>query len=149
MLFEALIFFGALLFSSASTSKKQREGLANYSQWSKEGRYWLSDGMREFVLSRDLEYAFKNGDNKYFPEKYHEFFKKDCVALYNYCNAIAEQQVISEEKKPAHFMGEFNKFTYDPFKKFHERYDENFEYFLKTGESHKPVEFKIDVKGEM
>ena len=132
MLGIAMVLLGGAILGIDSL-KTQYQTQVSYENAKDEGAFLpFPSKSHHDVLFSEYYDNFKHEDRRYFPKEYHAYLEKNIDALACYAQGLAFQQEIKEGNAPYGICG-YNKYTFNPFSRFHAVYDEKIKVYNEKG----------------
>lgn len=129
MLFELLILGGAIVQGASQSSKNKKcQEDARLRQAFRD-----TDYIKQGMWYQDFCDDWFRGEKKYVPKKYHEYFKRNKKAAYQYLLALTSEKELRAGLRPSLAPGTFDIRTYNPFEGFKYQYEEKVNIFNETG----------------
>jgi hypothetical protein len=130
----AFLIIVLIIFVIFVASKSQSNTInSNCARMKEQGVFLETDYNRHRILFQDFYQDWFLGDKENFPKEYWKYFLRNKDAVLEYISALTSSQEIKEGLQPVWCIGIYNKFTYDPFRRFHNMYDEKIKTYNETG----------------
>lgn len=121
-MFAEVVFLLVALIICANNKTKQDKKVAKFRD---QGAFLPTDYARSGELFMEYALNLQMGDGSCAPVKYREYLKHGGDAATEYAKALVQQQEIKEGRQPTYLVGLYNKYTFDPFARFHMLYPDS------------------------